>query len=60
MQQSRFSQTVHRPWPWSDVTKEEMKAFAGMLMIMGGIIRRLPRIESYWSTSLPLLISTVV
>ena len=37
--------------PWSDVTLEEMKAFVGMLIIMG--IDKLPRIELYWSTKHP-------
>ena len=34
--------------PWSDMTVEEMKAFLGMLMLMG--ISRLPRLEMYLST----------
>lgn len=50
--QCRSPQTARRPRPWSDVTKEEIKAFVGMLMVMG--ICRLPRIEKYWSTSHPL------
>ena len=33
--------------------KEEMKAFVGMLMVMG--ICKLPRLELYWSTTHPLL-----
>ena len=49
--QSRSSQTSSRPRPWHDVTKEEMKAFVGMLMAMG--ICRLPRIEDYWCTTHP-------
>ena len=48
----RGSQSARRPWPWHDVTREEMKAFVGMLMVMG--VCRLPRIENYWCTSYPL------
>jgi len=36
-----------------DVTVEEMKAFVGMLMLMG--IYRLPQLEMYWSTKHPLI-----
>ena len=50
--QCRASMSARRPRPWHDVTREEMKAFVGMLMVMG--ICRLPRIENYWSTSHPL------
>ena len=50
--QFRASQSASRPRPWHDVTEEEMKAFVGMLMVMG--ICKLPRIENYWSTSHPL------
>ena len=38
---------VH-PRPWSDIEVVEMKAFVGILMLMG--ICRLPRLEMYWST----------
>ena len=48
----RASQSARRPWPWHDVTREEMKAFVGMLMVIG--VCRLPRIENYWCTSHPL------
>ena len=50
--QFRASQSASRPRPWHDVTEEEMKAFVGMLMVMG--ICKLPRVENYWSTSHPL------
>ena len=47
-------QNLHTsPRPWVDVTVEEMKAFVGVLMLMG--ICRLPTIEMYWSTNHPLL-----
>lgn len=39
--------------PWSDVTVDEMKAFVGMLMLMG--IYRLPQLELYGSTKHPLI-----
>ena len=32
--------------PWTDVSIEEMKAFIGMLILMG--VLQLPRIEMYW------------
>jgi len=38
---------------WSDTTIEELKAFVGMLILMG--IVRLPRLELYWSTNFPLI-----
>ena len=37
--------------PWHDVTIEEMKAFIGMLMLMG--ICKLPRLYMYWTTKTP-------
>lgn len=39
--------------PWYDTTVPEMKAFVGMLIIMG--IVQLPRLELYWTTSHPLI-----
>ena len=42
-----------RARPWHDVTVEEMKAFLGMLIIMGIIV--LPRLEMYWSSTHPLI-----
>ena len=39
--------------PWVDVTVEDMKAFVGLLIIMG--ILRLPRLEMYWQTESRLL-----
>ena len=33
---------------WFDTTVEEMKAFIGILILMG--IQKLPRLEMYWST----------
>ena len=41
---------------WSDVTVEEMKAFVGMLILMG--ILQLPRLEMYWQTTHPLIATT--
>ena len=32
--------------PWKEVSKDEMKAFIGLLLTMG--ILRLPRLEKYW------------
>ncbi len=37
--------------PWYDVTVEEMKAFLGVVIMMG--ILKLPRLELYWSTKHP-------
>ena len=39
--------------PWNDTTVPEMKAFVGMLIIMGIVV--LPRLELYWTTSHPLI-----
>ena len=39
--------------PWYDTTVPEMKAFVGMLIIMGIVV--LPRLELYWTTSHPLI-----
>ena len=36
---------------WIDTTVEELKAFIGLLILMG--IVRLPRLELYWSTNFP-------
>ena len=41
----------HRPW--TDVTRDEMKAFIGVQILMG--IIRLPRLELYWTTTHPFL-----
>ena len=41
---------------WSDVTVEEMKAFVGMLILMG--ILQLLRLEMYWQTTHSLIITT--
>ena len=38
---------------WSDTIVEELKAFVGLLILMG--IVRLPRLELYWSTNYPLI-----
>ena len=40
--------THTHPRPWSDIEVVEMKAFVGILMLMG--ICKLPRLEMYWST----------
>ena len=42
---------------WSDTTVEELKAFVGLLILMG--IVRLPRLELYWSMNFPLLVLLV-
>ena len=52
-EQSRRTLTSPTPRPWHDTTKDEMRAFVGVLMAMG--ICRLPRIVDYWSTSHPLI-----
>ena len=44
------TQTRHSR-PWKDTTVEELKAFIGILILMG--IVRLPRLELYWSQSFP-------
>jgi len=41
--------TAPTPRAYKDVTVDEMKAFVGLLILMG--ILRLPRLEMYWSTS---------
>ncbi len=38
---------------WNDTTVEELKAFVGILILMG--IVRLPLLELYWSTHFPLI-----
>ena len=38
---------------WTDTAVEGLKAFVGLLILMG--IVRLPRLELYWSTSFPLI-----
>ena len=37
--------------PWHDTTVQELKAFIGILILMG--IVRLPRLELYWSQTFP-------
>ena len=44
---SRFPCRQHAR-PWTDISTDEMKAFIGMLLLMG--ILQLPRIEMYWQT----------
>ena len=39
--------------PWHDVTVEDMKAFVGLLIIIG--ILQLPRLEMYWQTESNLI-----
>ena len=39
--------------PWHDVTVEDMKAFVGLLIIMG--VLQLPQLEMYWQTDSNLL-----
>ena len=50
--QVRAELTSSSPRPWHDVDKDEMKAFVGVMMVMG--ICKLPRLEMYWSTTHPL------
>ena len=38
---------------WIDTTVDELKAFMGLLILMG--IVRLPQLELYWSTNFPLI-----
>ena len=39
--------------PWEDVTVPEMKAFTGILILMG--IVKLPRLDMYWQVKHPLI-----
>ena len=39
--------------PWHDVTVKEMRAFVGMLILMG--ICRFPRLHLYWQIMVPLI-----
>ena len=42
-------QSTHTsPRPWHDISREEMKAFIGILILMG--VCRLPKFELYWTT----------
>ena len=41
------------PRPWQDVSTEEMKAFIGILILMG--ICRLSRLRLYWTTKYPYI-----
>ena len=41
--------------PWYNVTIEEMKAFVGMLIVMG--VLKLPRLDLYWSNKYPHVIT---
>ena len=45
--------TTPKARPWTDITVDELKAFVGLLLVMG--IVHLPRIEMYWQQSHPLL-----
>ena len=45
-----------RARPWEDVTVLELKAFTGLLLLVG--IVALPRLEMYWQTSHPLIATT--
>ena len=46
-----YATRVGAPSTWYDTYIEEMKAFIGMLIIMG--ISKLPRLEMYWSVYTP-------
>ena len=46
-----YAARVGAPSTWYDTYIEEMKAFIGMLIIMG--ISKLPRLEMYWSVVTP-------
>ena len=53
---NRYAGQAHLPEGariWYDVTVEEMKAFVGVIVLMG--VLRLPRIEQYWQASHELL-----
>ena len=39
--------------PWHDITVEDMKAFVGLLIIMG--VLKLPRLEMYWQVESDIL-----
>ena len=39
--------------PWQDITVEDMKAFVGLLIIMG--VLKLPRLEMYWQVESDVL-----
>lgn len=45
-QQKAAEPNIHKR-PWAPVTKEEMEAFIGIIILMG--IVKLPRFEMYWS-----------
>ena len=47
-----ISHTPHAR-PWEDVIVPEMKAFVGLLILMG--IVRLPRLEMYWQVKHPII-----
>ena len=49
--QFRSSQSASRPRPWHNVTKEELKAFVGMLMVMGYVNCLELKITSFFHTS---------
>ena len=56
--QVQSSSTSPNARPWHDVTKEELCAFFGILIVMG--IVHLPRQEMYWQQSHPLLQGTQI
>lgn len=43
--------TTPRARPWTPTTEEEMRAFIGMLIIMG--VLKSPRLEMYWTQKWP-------
>ena len=47
-EQQKASNPNKHKMPWHPVTKGEMKAFVGILILMGVI--KLPRFEMYWSS----------
>ena len=54
---NRYASATRKSTPcaraWYDTTFEELKAFVGILILMG--IQRLPRLEMYWSNKYPLI-----
>ena len=51
---NRYASATRKSTPcaraWYDTTLEELKAFVGILILMG--IQRLPRLEMYWSNKI--------
>ena len=52
MLQKNVSHTPHAH-PWEDVTVSELKAFIGLLILIGRV--HLPRLEMYWQVKHPVI-----